>query len=931
MDRRGVWTALAEELALIRGSKAAPTIRREDYTAAALGAFQSALCLSGGGIRSAAFAFGALQALAKHRLLAGFDYLSTVSGGGFAGAWLMVLLRQAGSAERVEQILSADPPARPFRALRDYTNYLTPRPGGFSLDTWVAIGLYLRNIFLNWLVFTPALALLVVVAILYRTLLWRAGLDPSWSLVLISIGALSLLLATARGCLAIPSHRPVGAGSTAWLLRWLPDRLRVRLLRWFGASDVPAGAIGYTSPAAIASFIVAPALVWAVLGPMTLAGWYKTGVGTGMAVPLVHGGVLLGGYGLAMVWTRELGLYLLNASAWFLSTIISALLLWLGVWLGASVPAKDQAEVLAVAGPLWFVLAQLVQTTVHVGFRRSSRMASLDREWLIRLSAMKLRPIVFWSLFAFCALSLSRLGFGARNGWPFWAVALASTLTGPGGAWLGKQAITRVETLLQAPTRTDRFFGLLLPSLAGLFAIGLAMLAGGVMARILGFLQIKGADLLSGPAPPGLLDAKQEWLRHWNDWYFWLPLPLQGGMVATLAILLVSASTRINVNRFSLHDVYRNRLARAFLGSARASRQPDPFTRFDPEDNERLSDLVGQPPRKLFHVINVTLNLTSNTALAWLERKAASFTMTPLACGSAVLRMPDQADDEEPRGVYVPPGDYAGSERETGRASEAQGMSLATAMTLSGAAVSPNWGYHSSPATAFLMTLFNLRLGAWLPNPAVARTAAALQRSAPRFSLMPMLNELLGRTSDCTAEIYLSDGGHFENLGLYEMLRRRCRRILVLDAGEDADAQLTDLGIAIRRSAIDLDVKITMLPMSIRSRIAAEALPEEARAGLLGFAVGVIRYPEGRCGQLIYLKPSWLDHIPAEIRAYGALHPEFPHEPTTDQWFTESQFESYRGLGEFQMSQLLDEVPPRDLAAVFHHATRRIQPRGPQI
>jgi hypothetical protein len=71
--------------------------------------------------------------------------------------------------------------------------------------------------------------------------------------------------------------------------------------------------------------------------------------------------------------------------------------------------------------------------------------------------------------------------------------------------------------------------------------------------------------------------------------------------------------------------------------------------------------------------------------------------------------------------------------------------------------------------------------------------------------------------------------------------------------------------------------------------------------------------------------------MPEEVRAYGELHPEFPHESTTEQWFTESQFESYRGLGEFQMSQLLAEVPPMNLPALFSHAARRAWPRPRRV
>ena len=79
--------------------------------------------------------------------------------------------------------------------------------------------------------------------------------------------------------------------------------------------------------------------------------------------------------------------------------------------------------------------------------------------------------------------------------------------------------------------------------------------------------------------------------------------------------------------------------------------------------------------------------------------------------------------------------------------------------------------------------------------------------------------------------------------------------------------------------------------------------------GALGMAVGTLHYPDGTTGRAIYVKPSYLPLIPAAVRAYGAAHPEFPHESTAEQWFTESQFESYRALGEWQMEALAGGVP----------------------
>ena len=188
----------------------------------------------------------------------------------------------------------------------------------------------------------------------------------------------------------------------------------------------------------------------------------------------------------------------------------------------------------------------------------------------------------------------------------------------------------------------------------------------------------------------------------------------------------------------------------------------------------------------------------------------------------------------------------------------------------------------------------------------------------PLRSLRALLGDLLGTAGDKSAAIYLSDGGHFDNLGLYEMLRRRCRLVLVIDAGADAACSFHDLGNALRRAAIDMQITATFdtLPQITSRNNMADA------DSALGFAIATIRYPEiadGDC-KLVYVKPSLMLDVPTDVRAYGNLHAAFPHESTLDQFFTESQFESYRALGQFQMEKLIGDMPDADLRALFERA-----------
>src|SRR6202012_4213846 len=188
-----------------------------------------------------------------------------------------------------------------------------------------------------------------------------------------------------------------------------------------------------------------------------------------------------------------------------------------------------------------------------------------------------------------------------------------------------------------------------------------------------------------------------------------------------------------------------------------------------------------------------------------------SFTMSRLYCGNPYVR-------------YRRTATYGGRDK--------GGLSLGTAMAISGAAVSPNQGYNSSPLIGFLLMLFNVRLGWWLGSP---KTAAATLEG-PRLSLSPALRELTGDTTDDSQWIYLSDGGHFENLGLYEMIRRRCRMIVVSDAGCDPNFNFEDLGNAVRKIYLDFGVSINFNKLEIKAR-------QNPPVPGMRFAIGTIDYP----------------------------------------------------------------------------------------
>lgn len=818
--------------------------------AAALSAAEkTALCLSGGGIRSAAFCMGALQALAAKGILGEFNYLSTVSGGGYIGAWLQTIMHGGGKghgalAAAVKALTEPDDPA--LRSLRNYTNFLIPEGGFGSSDSWSAIVLWLRNVLLNWLVFGPVLLAAAIVPLFYREVLWDAG--PCIGNVALALGLACLLGGTIMVCRSVPTqsygatvgrpHGPYGVAAHKVLLGVV-----IPILAWAFFAPVWLSTVGS------AQFEAVPFLSW-TFAPLSLGAFI----------------VLVAGFGIAaLTLGREhYPSFGWNVGFWIAGATLCAFLLHLGMTLGQQMSATT----LAVLAPLWVIAAQVLHSTLYVGLRWTAAYAELDREWLARVNGEKLVPMLGWTALAFVTLIMPVLVFDRWASTYGTVVAFAS---GPVGAWLAHSAQSFGGKGAAGTEGTARWSGTVLET-----AIALAtLLFAATLFVLLGRL---GAVIVAALA------------QYWES-VAWLPVLV---VIAALAGVSYYCGRRININRFSMHGVYRNRLARAFIGTARppAERRPDAYTRFDPGDNLRMQDLYqGRQQRgMLFPVVNVTLNLLAGAPSSWAERKAAPFTITPLRAGAACLGGPEQKDADPP-GRYVRTNQYAGQEHESGPEDEASGITLGTAMTISGAAVSPNMGYHSSPATSFVMTLFDVRLGAWLPNPGAQQQ---WRPAKPSNALWPLFNEMFGRANDRKADVYLSDGGHFDNLGIYEMLRRRCCRILVIDAGCDPDYHYVDLGRALRMASIDLYVKVDFIAPVIKGEIRLNA------AG----ALAKITYHDGTTGLLLYLKPWLPNYLSADVLAYWAEHDDFPHQSTAEQFFTESQFESYRALGE----QIVDQA-----------------------
>jgi hypothetical protein len=348
-------------------------------------------------------------------------------------------------------------------------------------------------------------------------------------------------------------------------------------------------------------------------------------------------------------------------------------------------------------------------------------------------------------------------------------------------------------------------------------------------------------------------------------------LAIEWLLTMLLAFPALLLSRFIDANRFSLHAMYRSRLIRTFLGASNQNRKPNPFTGFDPADNIKMTEL----PYKPLHVVNGTLNLVKGENLAWQQRKAESFTATRYHTGSC-------------RVGYQRSFSYDGE------------VTLGGAITISGAAANPSMGYASSPLLSIVMMLFNARLGAWLANPGEAGRGS-WSKTSPTFSIRPFIDEAFGLTNDRNKWINLSDGGHFENLGLYEMVLRRCRTIVVVDGSADPEYHFDDLGNAIRKIRVDMGINIEFPEISITQRITPHS--RHCAVGVIGYKAVDGSLAED--GVLVYIKSSLTGNEPRDVLNYTKQFPAFPQQPTTDQWFDESQFESYRRLGRHVVDEIL--------------------------
>lgn len=358
--------------------------------------------------------------------------------------------------------------------------------------------------------------------------------------------------------------------------------------------------------------------------------------------------------------------------------------------------------------------------------------------------------------------------------------------------------------------------------------------------------------------------------------------PAVGLIVIGVAAGLLVGSLFLPSDKFGLHDFYRGRIARAFLGapSFGGVQQPENGrgniqTREQQGDDCLCWELSAERP---YHLVCCAANDVAGDPLNNLNRGARSAVVTR-------------------DGLMI-----GGGRRQS------PGLRYSSALTASAAAFNSQMGRASvamGPAVAFLMCSLNTRLGLWQPHPEAAAQDQGLFPGWPRYLEMFNQTKAYQPADKSLTVTHLSDGGHFENLGLYELIRRRCRFIIVSDAGQDQNVKFEDFGNAVRRVREDFhaDIDIDLTPLR----------PDERGFSKQHVAVGTIRYDvqgsDVDIGVLVYFKPAMTGDEPVDVLNYKSLNPAFPHESTADQFYDEAQWEAYRALGyhaAFQAFHFLD-------------------------
>jgi len=981
----------------------------------------TALCFSGGGIRSATFGLGIVQALAKDNKLSKFDYLSTVSGGGYLGSWLsawiwreqiidfgdksqidrqncndaikeakenykylsmeLAKLKKSKTPpengvieklkieieqeqekieinkfriEQIEQELferfnslnsdgieavqkklsectvpvqpkgklkSPNPEPKQLQFLREYSNYMSPKVGLLSADSWTLLAIYARNLFLNWTIFIPLLcAVLLFPRILLEIAKYRVDQNGVGMFWLIFFGLIAGIVSVVLTVSKLPSkskreesakyNTDGGVFTTVILPLLLMAYSATTFWGWLKMQKV------------------SPFVPYEFLKPY-LAYEYWNVLIFSVAVFVI--GNMIYFFIDKIFRGAEVKFPKSEFAVAFFSSFVGGSLTWL---LANNIFDQEYFTdwetnpyrlpiYVCLAVPLYLICFS-IGSALFAGIY--SRYATdEDREWLARQGAWILIACGAWIVVNAIVLiapyglqyiidTFKKMFETGDFGWKEFYNSAASLIVAISGiislvgGFSGESLVKKDPN----PSRLNKFLAVA-PQIAAVIFLASIFIG---LAYVSEILLLKVSSFLTGFTNISFVNLILN-----SPLVFWLVC------FAVLSIVGTAMAFVINVNKFSLHAAYRDRLIRAYLGASNTRRKGNSFTGFDDSDNFQLHRLKGQKP---FHVINATLNLVSGKNLAWQDRKAASFTMSPLHCGNWLLGY-RHTNEYCRNGNLSTCGQVRYCNRRDEPCESAQegdcklkgkALRLGTAMTISGAAANPNMGYYSSSVVTFLMTLFNIRLGWWLGN--TGKVGEEIdwfgygnnqfyKKASPSVAILPLLNETFGRTDENKRFLNVTDGGHFENLGIYEMILRRCKLIVLSDAAADEKFTWGEISNAIEKCRVDLGVDIKFNNEIDLLFPRSRELDEDEDGKKRRFAIAEIIYPEKDgddkpfTGHLVYIRPTYYgDNEPTPVRHYANANHAFPHQSTGDQLFDEKQFEAYRSLGFYIMSAIME-------------------------
>lgn len=491
----------------------------------------------------------------------------------------------------------------------------------------------------------------------------------------------------------------------------------------------------------------------------------------------------------------------------------------------------------------------------------------------------------------------ARRWFESKIRWPLWA-ACALVVFG---------SLPFVHDLLDEMVEETGLASILLGGLTLLAKLkGQEGKGGGVSAAL---VPVASALLLYG----GVLSAY--WMAFFyfdEEWFRW-------ALLVAVAVALITGRS-VNLNYISIHRYYRDRLMETFMPDAPPAGEGTETGPAVGANKARLSDMCGVSggavePRQAadgrvnqapYHLINTNVVLVDSDDRRLRLRGGDNFILSPLYCGSGAT----------------------GWTRTT--ALTRTPLTLPTAVAVSAAAANPNTGVGGEGATrnpllSLVMSLLNIRLGFWVPNPNPEKrpkNARADHFRAARYEISPSGYE------ESRKFLQITDGGHFENLALYELIRRRVRLIICCDGGADPDFSFSDLQVFVRRIGSDFGARVDFDKKNHLEHIIPQApdpdkvrdqdpdtpaYPVGTKFADRGYVKGRIVYPpdpdSGESNESIFIliKTTMIKEIGLTLKGYKGKHPDFPDESTADQFFDEEQFEAYRELGYAIARQLVED------------------------